>query len=307
MAIHATATGDLPLLRRLLAGEHDDGRKVDIRLLRTSAQDVAFMRKARHLAISKQHTLVEIALERGHTEIVKALVAGTPLPSPRSAVSIDRLVEALKKDSELCGGLDDLELFDVIERMSSSGSIHPLVQVDALHRDYKAGDLDKKDFVDHLCQICGRQKVVAVVKASAAAAAAAAGAATACITVPAAAAAAAAAPAAAAAAAAASPAAAAAAAPAAGSTSRRSRVPPNLLEYIEKLMQWAEPRLMAAAKEVEEAQRRAELEPQPGRQPGLRRRRSGRERSLTSSTTRRWCAATSRKLSRVCLCRRMPA
>jgi len=72
-ALVAAATGDAVMMSELLAGRHDDGRGVDLRTFRTSWQDVDFLLEARNIRIDAHFTLVEVAVERDHFDVVMLL------------------------------------------------------------------------------------------------------------------------------------------------------------------------------------------------------------------------------------------
>ena len=94
-AIVAAATGDAAMMRRLLLGELDDGSGIDLRTFRTSNADVNFVYSARNILIDPHYTLVEIAVERDHFDVVMALteevkpkpVANKPPPVMARSVS----------------------------------------------------------------------------------------------------------------------------------------------------------------------------------------------------------------------------
>ena len=69
----AAVQGDADKMRRLLQGALDDGKGVDIRTFRTSYADVDFIWESRRARINPNYTLIEIAVERDHFEVVSAL------------------------------------------------------------------------------------------------------------------------------------------------------------------------------------------------------------------------------------------
>ena len=85
-AIVAAATGDAPALTKLLAGEGNDGKGIDLRTHRTTWDDADFVKYARNIIIEPSYTLIEIAVERDHFECVMLLTAAPPEP-PREAAA----------------------------------------------------------------------------------------------------------------------------------------------------------------------------------------------------------------------------
>ena len=78
-AIVAAVTGNADVLRELLSV--DDSTGIDIRTFRTSYADVDFIWEARRLRIEPNYTLIEIAVERDHFDVVMVLTDTTPQAS----------------------------------------------------------------------------------------------------------------------------------------------------------------------------------------------------------------------------------
>lgn len=100
-AIVAAATGNAVMIRSLLTGADDDGAGINLRTFRTSNADVRFVYQARNILIDPHYTLVEIAVERDHFDVVMALteqpqpvvdVEMTPVAPPVVARSVSTFV-----------------------------------------------------------------------------------------------------------------------------------------------------------------------------------------------------------------------
>ena len=83
-AIVAAATGNAVRMGELLSGKDVDGRGVDLRTFRTSWDDVDYLWHHCHIRIDANFTLVEIALERDHCDVVM-LLTYEPEPDPAAA------------------------------------------------------------------------------------------------------------------------------------------------------------------------------------------------------------------------------
>lgn len=103
-AIMAAATGNADRMRELLAGSDSDGAGIDLRTFRTSYADVDFIYANRDVQIDAHYTLVEIAVERDHFDVVMALTeppkpAGAPpAPPPPVARSVSTFVSRTVAD-----------------------------------------------------------------------------------------------------------------------------------------------------------------------------------------------------------------
>ena len=85
-AILAAATGDSQKMAELLLErKHDDGRGVDLRTFRTSWDDMDFIWQARSIRIDAHYTLIELAVERDHFDVVMLLTADAPGQQPAEA------------------------------------------------------------------------------------------------------------------------------------------------------------------------------------------------------------------------------
>ena len=98
-AIVAAASGNAARMQALLNGTDDDGKGIDLRTFRTSYADVSFVRRARDIIIDPNYTLVEIAVERDHFDVVMALTeppklkGEEPPPPPPVARSVSTFVQ----------------------------------------------------------------------------------------------------------------------------------------------------------------------------------------------------------------------
>ena len=112
-AIVAAATGDSVMMAALLRGEHDDGNGVHLRTYRTSWADVDFLLEAKNIRIEPHYTLVEVAIERDHFDVVMILTEEPQQADPQTVEEPPRLHRAVSTFSP--GNLADV----VREQMAS--------------------------------------------------------------------------------------------------------------------------------------------------------------------------------------------
>ena len=115
--IVAAAVGDVVRMAELLAGEGSDGQGIDLRTFRTSWDDVDYIWLARSIRIDAHYTLVEIAVERDHFDIVN-LLTETPAAQQQDEVTVPvppGVNRAVSTFVEPCG--DEVNLADLLREV----------------------------------------------------------------------------------------------------------------------------------------------------------------------------------------------